>query len=177
MCPPELMFGMTYHALMVPPFPGSMLVLGWGEGTVPYLARKIWGQDFQISGVDIRPPQQLYTEMLLNEGNTTHLIADAEAFVQNADKYDIVILDLYNGSKIPDFVFKKEFIKALAAITGKQLIVNCTHYDWKDFDGFDDYFLLDVVKQVQRDKVAMFIPRRLFRDMAAAVKNKLKVLQ
>lgn len=162
MTPPEMMFGYTYHGLMIPPFPGKMLILGWGEGSIAWLTRKVWGEEFPIHGVDLKAPEQPWTEIMARASkNTTHIICKAEDFVKSAEPYDIVAVDLYVGKEIPGFVFQDSFISDLRRITRKLLIVNATFKEWTDFEPFEKYFAIDAVKKVNRDKVATFNPKRI----------------
>ena len=161
MNPPEAFFGYTAHAMMIPPFsPKSMLVLGWGEGTVPWLTRKIWGEGFQIRGCDIREPKEAWTEIMERADPTIKfLVADAQAYVKSCEPSDFVMVDIYNGSKIPSFVFSPDFIVDVWRATKKLLCINCTFHDFKEFDVYDTAFDLDIVKQVNRDRVLFFNPK------------------
>ena len=85
---PELHFGMTYHALMIPPMPmQSALHLGYGNGTVAGLMEKIWPVGCEVTGVDIRDP---------DVGCEPNIFFKREAwqYVEWAEKvYDYVLID------------------------------------------------------------------------------------
>jgi len=87
------------------------------------------------------------------------MIADAKDYVKSCEPSDFVVVDLYEGRKIPDFVFDEEFIFDLRQCTKKLLAVNCTFYKWGYFDVYNKAFIVDVVKQVNEDKVLFFNPR------------------
>ena len=149
---PEQNFGMTYHALMIPPFPmRSALFLGYGEGNVPALMDKVWPVGCEITGVDIHSPKvepQIFFKR------------EAWQFVEWSEKvYDFVCVDIYKGKRIPDFVFSEKFVDGLAKITGKMLALNCTFYNFKDAKIYDKHFDVDAVKIVNEDRVLFMLPR------------------
>ena len=75
--PSESLFGYTYHGHMVPPFmPESMLILGYGEGTIANLTRKVWGLGLKVTGVDIGQISPKFIEYEMVDG-------DAFAFVKD----------------------------------------------------------------------------------------------
>ena len=156
---PEQNFGMTYHALMVPPFPmKTALFLGYGLGNVPYLMEKIFPVGCEITGVDTKePPLDRQPPLFFNR--------EAWQFVEWSEKvYDFVCIDLFRGKHIPDFVFKENFVDHLARITGKILAINCTFYKWNDFNVYGKHFLPDACKTVNEDKVMFLLPRRFFQE-------------
>ena len=150
---PQELFGLTAHSLLVPPFkPKDMLILGYGEGTVAGLTKMIWG-DVEIDGVDLVMP--------VNNGYSDFLQMSAERFVKKGclKRYDYVVVDLYNGDKIPDFVFSDEFVENLATITRKILGINCTFYQWRNFGMYDKHFIVSAVKLVNVDRVLLMDAR------------------
>lgn len=162
MVPPQMLFGYTYHAMMVPPFPPrSMLVLGYGEGTVAHLTHRIWPLPIQIDAVDIAPSTK-HATILTDDESVSLLQMDAERFVKGCSKiYDYVVVDLYVVDRIPKFVFSPDFVSDLRRITGRMLAVNCTYYLWDDFKSYNRYFNVDCVKQTNSDKVLFFEPTKI----------------
>jgi len=154
---PEENFGMTYHALMIPPFPvKTALILGYGDGNVPALMEKIWPVGCEVTGVDIREPSA-------GCGPTLFFLREAWQFVEWSEKsYDFVCIDLFRGKHIPEFVFTEKFVREVARITGKMLAINCTFHKWMDFDIYGKHFLPDACKTVNEDKVMFLSPRKLF---------------
>ena len=150
---PQEVFGLTYHSMLIPPFkPKNMLILGYGEGTTAELTRMIWG-DVEIDGVDLIFPE--------NNGYSDFSQMSADRFIKKEcfKQYDYVVVDLYNGAKIPDFVFSNEFVENLSKITRKILGINCTFYQWKNFEMYDKHFIVSAVKIVNEDKVLLFDAR------------------
>ena len=151
----EQLFGYTYHALMVPPYPmTSALFLGFGQGQVPALMEKIWPVGCEIVGVDKNHPgEPVHNCSVFFQKN-------AEDFARISERvYDFVCIDIYDGNKVPKFVFSKEFVKDISRITGKMLAVNATFTDWFEWEPYDEHFLIDCVKQANLDRVCFFVPK------------------
>ncbi|HKC05029.1 MAG TPA: methyltransferase domain-containing protein [Patescibacteria group bacterium] len=91
----------------------NVLILGLGGGTVAKLIRKNWPQA-KITGVDIDPLMiELGKKYLgLDEHDIEIKIQDAEKVIPG--KFDLVIVDLYNGDKFPEKFEKEKFIKMLS---------------------------------------------------------------
>lgn len=136
-------FGYTAHALMIPPFaPRNVLMLGYGLGNVHRLIEAIWGP-MNMTGVDIyRPDADL--------SDVTFIQQTASRFVHEykGNPFDMVVLDLFVGKRIPEFVFYDSFASEVRALTGKLLTINLTFHGWKEFKNFGKYFHVDCVKTV-----------------------------
>ena len=155
---PQEMFGYTAHALMIPPFPTkNVLMLGYGHGTVHRLIETIWGP-VNMTGVDIYRPD---TDL----SDVTFVQKTASEFVHNykGDPYDFVVIDLFNGNRIPPFVFYDSFASGVRALSLKIIAINCTFYDLRDFRNFGKFFVFDCIKRVNtgqepgdEDKVMFF---------------------
>lgn len=117
--PPESYFGFSVWALLIPPFkPESVLLLGYGHGTVAGLMRKVWGDGIMICGVDQNIPKAV-------QGPFKFFKGDAFNFVRNCqEKYDYVLVDLFDGGFIPEEVWSEEFVNDLARVTKRMLCVN-----------------------------------------------------
>lgn len=115
--PPEREFGYTYFSSMIPPFkPKRMLMLGYGYGTTPKLAKKIWGDDFEIVGVDDKSFRESEGEYL--EKGAFHYVKEC------TESFDYVAIDLFNGDQIPGFVFDEEFVQSLKRIATDLISIN-----------------------------------------------------
>ena len=117
--PPETLFGYTYWAHAIPPIkPESMLVLGYGSGTVPKLVRKIFGNSFECHGIDLAIPSPQDHDIVVQ--------SEAFKFVMECDrKYDYICVDLWNGGKCEEFVvWDKKFIENLKRIAGRFVSLN-----------------------------------------------------
>lgn len=138
--PSEFLWGYTYHSHCVPPFkPESILILGYGRGQVAHLMRKVYGSDLKITGVDLVPQDYRYTEYKIN-------ICDAQEFVKQCtawriikDRFDYIVVDLFDGDKVPDFVFGAEFASGLYQMTKKILCINSLADDFDRLKSYMDY--------------------------------------
>jgi spermidine synthase len=90
----------------------NVLVLGLGGGSVVKLIKKYWSEA-EITGVDIDPEiVELGKKYLgLNEDDLEIKIGDAVKFT--GKKYDLVIVDLYNGYEFPKKFEEESFLKSL----------------------------------------------------------------
>jgi spermidine synthase len=88
------------------------LILGLGGGTVVKLIRKYW-PEANITGVDIDPViVELGRKYLgLKKDDVNIKIGDASKFTK--EKYDLVIVDLYNGYNFPKKFEDENFLKSL----------------------------------------------------------------
>lgn len=122
--PPQTFLTFEYWIFMVPQYkPKSILILGYGDGTVAGLIRLIWG-DVPITAVDLAP----YRDG--NRYGVNFIQADAQDFVKNCEKYDCVIVDLFSNEKLQscEFVANPDFAKSLERI-GNYLIINGCNLD------------------------------------------------
>ena len=103
---------------MVPQFkPESVLMLGYGGGTVAGLIRLLYG-DIPITGVDIKPCENLYGVSLIQ--------ANAKDYIKSCPHFDVCIVDLFSNDSNPsDFIFSEEFVSALSKICN-YIIINIT---------------------------------------------------
>lgn len=142
--PPETLFGFTVWGNMIPPErPDKMLVLGYGDGTVAGLTRKIWGDSFDVLGVDINGCSILSKDRLL--------VKDALQFVKDDEEvYDYIVVDLYNGGEICDFVFNREFIGGLARLCSKRVCINFFSLDQVNKFNYycGDLFRFELLKHI-----------------------------
>lgn len=137
--PAESMFGFTYHSYMIPPFkPEHTLILGYGYGTIAALMRKVYGSNLKITGVDQERHDYKFVEHDMK-------IMDAEKFVKDCStglfkrKFDYIVVDLWNGKKVCDFVYSPEFVVRLKSITKKMVSVNGVLDDFKKMKPYHDY--------------------------------------
>ncbi len=92
-----------------------ILVFGIGGGDVFRLLRTFYSKA-HITGVDIDAEILHVAKTYFDIGNisrTTYRIADAKSFVKNSTlngRYDCVVVDLYIGNTVPDFVGSRRFL-------------------------------------------------------------------
>lgn len=122
--PPETLFGMTYWSHCIPPVkPDSVLILGYGGGTVAKLIRKIWG-DVTCLGVDIKPVEAVDGDFVM--------VGDAKEHVKSINrKYEYILIDLFNGGNNVDFLDDPDFVSSIRKLVGRWLCVNISPCDYK----------------------------------------------
>lgn len=106
----------------------ACLVLGLGGGTAAKLVRKIW-PEAKIAGIDIDNVIVELGKKYLGLGRigVKIKIQDGSHF---SGKYDLIIVDLYNGDKFPEKFGMEEFLnKVKKSISDGGIIVfNRTYY-------------------------------------------------
>ncbi|MCX6705315.1 MAG: methyltransferase domain-containing protein [Candidatus Woesebacteria bacterium] len=114
------------------------LILGLGGGTVAKLIRKSW-PEAKITGIDIDPIMiELGKKYLnLNEYKVDIIIADASDLSNLSNlpnwpnsKFDLVIVDLYQGDKYPEKFETENYIQLLRTVlsSGGVIIFNRLYY-------------------------------------------------
>lgn len=105
----------------------NCLVLGLGGGSAAKLVRKYW-PEAKITGVDIDPVMvELGREYLgLDKVQVKVQIQDAYRYtkynIQNT-KFDLILVDLYIGDKVPKEFEKDDFIKLTSKLLSKEGVV------------------------------------------------------
>ena len=106
----------------------NCLILGLGGGTVAKLLNSTWTQA-KIYGVDIDPFMVSLGEKYLglDRKKVKIKVADALDFVLNElkgrKKYDLIVVDLYCGSKFPEKFSSDKFLKLVSKIISKGGVV------------------------------------------------------
>ena len=120
-----------------------ILILGLGGGDLVKVIHKISNRN-HIDIVEIEPEMVGVSREyfgLRNESWINIHIMDAKIYLQNnTSKYDLVIVDLYEGDNIPKFVEGKRFLlnlKMSLSNDGVVIINYASHsFDQNDFDKF-----------------------------------------
>ena len=100
-----------------------ILILGLGGGTATKVAKKYWPQA-QITGVDIDPVMVELGKKYLGLKGAKIIISDAVKFVEETEEqFDGILVDVYQGRKIPKAVQTQGFINKLKKL-GKWIIFN-----------------------------------------------------
>jgi spermidine synthase len=106
----------------------SCLILGLGGGTVAKYIRQFW-QEAKIVGIDIDPVMiELGMKYLgLDKVNIGIKIQDAYGF---RGKYDLIVIDLYNGEHFPEKFGGVEFLNKVKTSlnNGGAAVFNRTYY-------------------------------------------------
>ncbi len=138
--PAETQFGYLYFSHLVPPIkPEHTLILGYGWGVAAELMRKSWGP-CKITGVDLQGYQKVdaYMEYKME-------VMDAKEYVKKCTdsiiktRFDYIAIDIWDGLKVPDFVFDAEFAVRLREMATRYVCMNITEADVKRTRGFYDY--------------------------------------
>lgn len=114
----------------------NVLILGLGGGTVAKLVRKNW-PEAKITGVDIDPVIVDLGRKYLNldKFEVKVVIKDAAQYtkynIQNT-KYDLIIVDLYNGDQFPKKFEKENFLKLVRCHLTSDGIVVFNRLYYKD---------------------------------------------
>jgi spermidine synthase len=95
----------------------NVLCLGLGLGSVIYMLEKKWGQKLDYTAVEIDPE----ICRMAHHYTTNHLSSyvevintDAEIFLEvNQEKYDMIIMDIFQSASIPYKFQSKEYIQTL----------------------------------------------------------------
>lgn len=106
----------------------NVLILGLGGGTVAKLIRKSW-PDAKTKGVDIDPLIVELGKKYLGLDDNDIDIKIQDAAVPVSDKFDLVIVDLYQGDKFPEKFEEEKFLKMLGK--NKFVVFNRLYYKEK----------------------------------------------
>lgn len=103
----------------------SCLILGLGGGTVAKLIRKYY-PDTKITGVDIDPIFIEYGKKYfgLDELSIQTVVDDAYAFIKKTkDKYDLIIIDVYQGRDVPEGFDTPAFVRKVSSLLDESGVV------------------------------------------------------
>lgn len=136
----------------------SVLVLGVGGGSNIKLLQDNFMFEGEITGVELDPKViSIANEYFgLNQRKNMHILcADAEAFVvQTTQKYDLIIVDIFQDNQMPSFLFTARFNQNLKQILSKngRLLSNTIVTLSNDFKRNQDYYQLlkDTFSNVQK---------------------------
>ena len=128
----------------------NILVLGMGAGSIVDTIRNDFHSNAAITLVEI---DQVIIDIAEKEfgirdfSNIQIIAQDAVQFVaENNDQYDLVVVDLFSGDRIPEKFTEIAFVKHLARILEKngQLIFNTI------FDTFDELALNQLIHSIEQ---------------------------
>lgn len=113
---------MVLASLFIKPEPKSILVVGLGGGTLPMVFHQLL-PSAQITSVEIDPAvvkaAQRYFAYQENSQVMTELL-DARVFIKRAGrqgkKWDLVVLDAFNGDYIPEHLMTQEFLHEVQTV-------------------------------------------------------------
>ena len=138
--PIDFLWGYSYHSHCIPPFkPSSVLILGYGKGQIASLIRKIHGSDIQVTGVDLVPQDYKYMEYKIVIADAKDYVKESTSHIFTKNRFDYIVVDLFDGDKVPDFVFESEFASRLYQMTKKMLCLNVMAEDFGRLKAYHDY--------------------------------------
>lgn len=131
--------------------PTKVLILGLGGGSAAQLINEYF-PEAQIKGIDIDPEMVALGKKYLRLGEIRNLevvIADALTWVDRnkSRTYDLILVDLFNGTKIPHEFKTKKFIKAIKELTHTRGIVAFNHFYSRE-DKKDSEKFLNILRKV-----------------------------
>lgn len=95
----------------------SVLILGFGAGSVANILRNELKMNCKITGVEIDPVVIEFSKKYFGTdelSNTTIFCQDAYSYLKNdPNKYDLIVIDLFVEERVPIQFAKKEFIELL----------------------------------------------------------------
>lgn len=123
--PKEMVFAytrMSMATLLFNPEPERILVIGLGGGTLPMAFTELYPQA-EIDSIEIDPVvvkvAEDYFGFVADERNRVHT-QDARIWVRRANlreqKFDIIVLDAFNGEYIPEHLMTVEFFRELKSL-------------------------------------------------------------
>ncbi len=128
-CTEQLTFGPWIY--LVPQFaPKSVLMLGYAGGTVAGLLRRLYGDAFPITAVDVQEPENDPTEY-----GVTFVKADAREFIKTAIRHETVIVDLWEYEP-PEFVFSEGFVADVSALCDYLIVHSMDYSDMSAYARF-----------------------------------------
>lgn len=123
--PKKLVFDYTkmlLGALLIKPEPQAILVVGLGGGTLPGVFHELFPKT-QITSVEIDPAVVKAAKEYFFYQESEQVITailDARVFIKRAGrqgkKWDLVILDAFNGDYIPEHLMTREFLQEVQAV-------------------------------------------------------------
>jgi len=110
-----------------------ILMIGIGGGTILLQLNKLFGDKIQIDAVDVNKDiVDMAKKYFLSAVKANIYIADGAQYVSGKkNQYDIIILDAFKGSSIPEQFFEQTFIDNVsAALTDNGILaINTDMYD------------------------------------------------
>ncbi len=123
--PRKLVFGyarMMMKVLLLMPEPTNILIVGLGGGTLPMTLNELYPQA-TIDVIEIDPAvvtvAETYFDFAANEQIRVH-VQDGRVFTKRAalrdTRYDLIMLDAFNGDYIPEHLMTREYLEETKAI-------------------------------------------------------------
>src|SRR3989344_5739558 len=142
----------------------NILILGLGGGSAAKLLTNIFPQA-EIVGVDIDPVMVKAGQKYLGLGEIDQLktiICDARSYIKkNNHLHDLIIVDLYQGYQVPDFVGSLKFLTDLKhKLTRNGMVIFNRLYFQKYISEADQF--LDKLREIYHDVVVIKVRSNIF---------------
>lgn len=150
--------------------PKNCLILGLGGGSIAEIVHKFWPK-VKITGVDLDPQMVEFGKKYMNLEKLPVEIVIAEAFeyckkaIKEKKKFDMVLVDVYQGSTFPEHLQSEDFVKAVQNLLTPHGVVvfNMLFYDKKRLIAYKFLRILEkifpTVTPVYPEANVMFICR------------------
>ena len=113
---------MMMASLLLNPHPRRVLVIGLGGGTLPTALHELY-PSARIDAVEIDPAVVRIAEQFFDFQPSEQVVVhvqDARVFTKRAlrrpDRYDLILLDAFNGDYIPEHLMTREYLAETAAL-------------------------------------------------------------
>jgi spermidine synthase len=141
--------------------PKTILILGLGGGTLPMTYAKLL-PDADITSVEIDSSvtnvAKEFFGMKLSEKNKV-VEKDARVFVKRAkrknQKYDLIVLDAFNGDYIPEHLMTREFLEEVKELLSEDGVVVANTFSTSDLYDHESVTYQKVFKEFYNFKMPM----------------------
>jgi spermidine synthase len=120
---------MMMMSLLMVPEPERILIVGLGGGTLPVALNELY-PEAHIDAVEIDPAVLTVAETYFGfqeKENLKVILQDARVFTKRAlaagERYDIVMLDAFNGDYIPEHLLTQEYLEETKRLLGERGVV------------------------------------------------------
>ena len=120
---------MMMMSLLMVPEPERILIVGLGGGTLPVALNELY-PEAHIDAVEIDPAVLTVAETYFGfqeKENLKVILQDARVFTKRAlaagERYDIVMLDAFNGDYIPEHLLTQEYLEETKGLLGEGGVV------------------------------------------------------
>lgn len=127
--PSKMLFAytrMSMASLLFVPAPDRILVVGLGGGTLPTAFAELF-PDAQVDAIEIDPAVVAVAERFFGFKASDRLrvhTRDARVWgkraLQRSERFDIIILDAFNGEYIPEHLLTREFLHEMQSLLAEQ---------------------------------------------------------
>lgn len=121
-------FRLCFEQVKLPEDGASVLLLGFGLGSIPYMLENTFGKSYQYTAVEIdEEVVYLASKYVLDELKSDIMVhtTDAVHFMQyDTSQYDLICMDIFEDDQIPDVFESEDFLKVLKdSLTSKGVLV------------------------------------------------------